>query len=240
MAGLRLSLFLARAGVASRRAAEQLIAQGRVSVNGEPVRTQGVKIDPASDRVEVNGRPLQAAPQAKRYFLFHKPLGVVTTLKDKHAEKCVADYFRDIPEKLVPAGRLDKNSTGLLLLTNDGELVHRITHPRYGVEKRYRVKIRPALSPAVLNGIQDGVMLEGKKTAPCIIGIVSQSGKGMELFIILREGRKREIREMMKSAGASVVSLHRESYGPLTLGALRVGARRELSAKEIEQLKAAV
>ena len=237
MTCLRLSLFLARAGVASRRAAEQLIAQGRVSVNGEPVRAQGVKIDPASDRVEVNGRRLESAPQAKRYFLFHKPLGVVTTLKDKHAEKCVADYFRDIPEKLVPAGRLDKNSTGLLLLTNDGDLIHRLTHPRYGVEKRYRVKIKPALSPAALDGIQKGVMLEGKKTAACIIGIVSQTGKGMELFMILREGRKREIREMMKSAGASVISLHCESYGPLTLGALRTGARRELSPKEIEQLK---
>ena len=126
MARLRLSLFLARAGIASRRAAEQLIDRGRVSVNGEPVRTQGVKVDPALDRIEVNGRRLEAAPQAKRYFLFHKPLGVVTTLKDKHAEKCVADYFRDIPEKLVPAGRLDKNSTGLLLLTNDGEIIHRL------------------------------------------------------------------------------------------------------------------
>ncbi len=238
MGRLRLQLFLARAGVASRRAAERLIAEGRVSVNGSPVRAQGLKIDPASDRVEVNGQRLHPSPQAKRYFLFHKPAGVVTTLKDKHAEKTVVDYFQDIPEKLVPAGRLDKNSTGLLLLTNDGDLIHRLTHPRYGVEKIYRVKIKPSLPAEAIERLKKGVLLYGKETAPCKIKVVSQNPQSMELLMTLQEGKKREIREMIKSAGSSVTALHRDSYGPLQLGNLASGERRELGTKEVNQLKA--
>lgn len=235
---LRLQLFLARAGVASRRAAERMIAEGHVRVNGLIVRTLGLKMDPISDRVEVNGQKIQSAAQAKRYFLFNKPAGVVTTLKDKYAEKTVADYFRDIPEKLVPAGRLDKDSTGLLLLTNDGDLIHRLTHPRYGVEKVYRVTITPPLSPEAIARLGKGIFLHGKKTAPCKIKVTAQAAQSMELLMTLREGRKREIREMIKSAGSAVTALHREIYGPLRLENLASGKRRELSAGEVDQLKA--
>ena len=233
---MRLHVFLARAGVASRRAAEKLIAEGRVKVNGKPVRVQGCKVDPAVDWISLDGKSVGRSAERKRYFLFHKPAGVVTTLSDAHAGKSVADFFRDVPEKLIPAGRLDKFSTGLLLMTNDGDLIYRLTHPRFEVPKGYRVTVRGSLPDEAIRCLERGVILYGKRTAPCTIQVLTRGKGAAEVRMTLREGRKREIREMVKQIGARVVKLHRESYGALRLGNLAVGGRRELSLREIQQL----
>lgn len=240
--GIRLQIALARAGVASRRAAEQLIAEGRVSVNGAKVTRQGTRVRPGEDRIEVDGRPLAAPSGNKRYFLFHKPKGVTTTLKDRFAEKTVAEYFRDVPEKVVPVGRLDKDSTGLILMTDDGDLVYRLTHPRFEIPRVYRVRVADPPAPERLAALEKGIVLGGEKTAPCRVKVLAggKEQRKAEYQMTLREGRKREIREMFKALGARVTALHRESYGPLVLGTLRSGYRRELTAREVDELKAFV
>lgn len=239
LAGLkRLHVVMAASGVASRRRAEAMILNGEVCVNGTVVRSQGLKVDPARDRIEVRGKPIRLLPEPKRYFIFHKPLGVVTSLRDVHAERTIQDFFHDVPARLFPAGRLDKDSTGLLLMTNDGELVHCLTHPRFGVKKRYRVVIDKIFPEETLERLEHGVLIEGRKTAPCKIEKVCEKSDGrMELIVTLHEGRKRQIRLMMREAGARTIKLHRETYGPLTLAGLRAGARRELSAKEVAALR---
>ncbi len=233
---MRLHVFLAKAGVASRRTAEKMIAAGRVRVNGKLISVQGFSVHPGSDKVEVDGSPAEVS-ERKRYFVFHKPRGVMSTLRDRHAEKTVADFFRDIPEKLVPAGRLDKDSTGLLLMTNDGELIHRLTHPRYQVKKVYLVTVKGLIPPETFRRLEKGIPLDGKRTAPCRIEILSAGEDGLELRVTLHEGRKREIRKMMKRVGAEVETLERVSYGPLHLGNLRPGQRRELAPSEVRRLK---
>ncbi len=233
---MRLHVLLAKAGYASRRAAERLVSEGRVRVNGQIIQKQGVRVNPRTDRIEVDGKGVRARFERKRYFIFHKPDGVVTTLKDRHAERTVADFFRDIPEKLVPAGRLDKHSTGLLLMTNDGDLIYRLTHPRYQVERSYRVLVKGNLSPELIRRLERGIILDEKRTAPCRVRVLSLSGDTQELMMTLHEGRKREIREMMKRIGSRAIKIHRESYGPIHLGNLKSGARRELSADEVAQL----
>lgn len=234
---MRLHVFLARAGMASRRGAEKLIAAGRIRVNGKVVSTQGYQVNPSVDRVEVDGRFVREALERKRYFIFNKPRGVVTTLKDRYAEKTVADFFRDVPERLVPAGRLDKDSTGLILMTNDGELVHRLTHPRHQLKKVYRVAVHGLIPAETIRRLEKGMDLAGKRTAPCKIEPLIRGTQHLEFRITLREGRKRQIREMVKKVGSRVVTLQRESYGSLHLGDLKVGERRELDAGEVKKLK---
>lgn len=233
---MRLHVFLAQAGVASRRAAERLITEGRVRLNGRIVRAQGTHVSPPADRVEVDGRPVAPHAERKRYFLFHKPAGVVTTLRDRHAVRTVADYFRDIPERLAPAGRLDKDSTGLVLMTNDGALIYRLTHPRYGVRKIYRVTVEGLLASEAVRQLEKGVWIEGRKTAPCRIQVLNRLAGRADLQMELREGRKREIREMMQKVGLHVVRLHRVAYGPLKLDDLRPGERRELTPRVLSRM----
>jgi len=237
---VRLHAYLAQCGVASRRASEKLIAVGRVVVNGKAVRKQGVCIDPTKDKVLVDGHPVLIETVREQYFLFNKPKGVVTTLKDPHAVRVVLDYFTDIKERLFPVGRLDKNSTGLLLMTNDGELANRLTHPRYGVEKRYQVKVRGFLDEKQINRLERGVIIEGKKTAPAQVRVIHAGREAMDLEMILCEGRKREIREMMLAVGSKVTKLKRVQFGPLMLGRLCAGERRRLTEAEIKKLKKAV
>jgi 23S rRNA pseudouridine2605 synthase len=234
-----------------------MIAEGRVSVNGAKVLRQGTRVRPGEDRIEVDGQPLAAPSEAKRYFIFHKPRGVTTTLKDRFAEKTVADFFRDVPEKVVPVGRLDKDSTGLILMTNDGDLVYRLTHPRFEIPRVYRVRVQNPPGPEKLAALEKGIMIEGQKTAPCRVEVLTADGRthsvrprsaaggvsalaGAEYRMTLREGRKREIRDMFRAFGARVAALHRESYGPLTLGKVRSGYRRELTRREVDGLKAFV
>jgi len=238
---IRLHVFIAKAGIASRRAAEKLIQAGVVRVNGQVVRTLGAKINPECDQVDVKNKRISSKAETKQYFLFNKPLGVTTTLSDPHASQTISHFFEDCRARLYSAGRLDQNSTGLLLMTNDGDLVHRLTHPRFGVEKGYRVKISKPLAPDELELLSNGVLLDGKKTAPCQIKIQSTHKEGQQVLeFILHEGRKRQIRRMIEMVGARVLTLHRHRYGSLSLGNLKLGQKRALTELEVKQLKALV
>jgi 23S rRNA pseudouridine2605 synthase len=229
---VRLAKYLAHAGVASRRAAEQLVAAGRVSVGGEPVTDPALDVDESSG-VAVDGRPV--VPEPHEVHALNKPAGVVSTARDTHGRPTVVELVRS-RRRLYPVGRLDADSTGLILLTNDGELAERLTHPRYGVEKVYRARVQPAgVSQRALGALRRGVELEDGKTAPAR---VRQPRPGV-LEITIREGRKRQVRRMCEAVGHRVVELQRVAFGPLGLRGLEPGQSRRLSRAEVERLRRA-
>lgn len=229
---MRLAKYLAHAGVASRRAAERLIAEGRVSVGGEPV-TDPARDVAAGSGVTVDGRPVE--PEPREVHALNKPAGVVSTARDTHGRPTVVELVRS-RRRLYPVGRLDADTTGLILLTNDGELAERLTHPRYGVEKVYRARVQPArLSPAALRALRRGIELEDGPTAPAR---VRQVAPGL-VEIALREGRKRQVRRMIEAAGHRVVALERVAFGPLGLRGLERGKSRRLKESEVERLRRA-
>jgi 23S rRNA pseudouridine2605 synthase len=229
---VRLAKYLAHAGVASRRAAEQLVAAGRVSVGGEPVTDPALDVDESSG-VAVDGRPVVSEPH--EVHALNKPAGVVSTARDTHGRPTVVELVRS-RRRLYPVGRLDADSTGLILLTNDGELAERLTHPRYGVEKVYRARVQPArVSQRALEALRRGVELEDGKTAPAR---VRQPRPGV-LEITIREGRKRQVRRMCEAVGHRVVELQRVAFGPLGLRGLEPGQSRRLSRAEVERLRRA-
>ncbi len=228
---MRLQVFLSRSGASSRRGALTLIFAGRVSVNGRVITEPSFIVRPESDRVFLDGRPL--GPHEKAYVLFHKPKGVVTTKRDRFAAKTVLDFFPEELRHLNPVGRLDKDTTGLLLLTNDGDLAYRLTHPSFDVEKVYRVRLDKALSPADKKKLEKGVVLDGKRTLSCRIG--GRSAAQIEMTI--HEGRKRQIRRMFALLGYAVEELERVRHGPLALGDLKPGSWRRLTPDEIQALK---
>lgn len=228
----RLAKFLAHAGVASRRAAERLIADGRVTVAGTVVRDPARAVDESS-AVAVDGRPL--APEPREVHLLNKPAGVVSTAKDTHGRRTVVEMVPS-EQRLYPVGRLDADSTGLLLLTNDGELADRLTHPRYGVEKTYRVTVEPPAVPErALRALRKGVELDDGTTYPAR---VRRAGPGV-LEITIHEGRKRQVRRMIETVGHRVTALERVAFGPLRLGGLAEGESRRLTAAEVERLREA-
>jgi 23S rRNA pseudouridine2605 synthase len=227
---MRLAKFLAHAGVASRRAAERLVAEGRVTVAGETVTDPARDVDESS-RVAVDGGPV--APEPLEVHALNKPAGVVSTARDTHGRPTVVELVRS-HRRLYPVGRLDADSTGLILLTNDGDLAERLTHPRYGVEKVYRVRVTPGrLSPRALRALREGVELDDGVTAPAR---VRQAGGGV-VEVVLREGRKRQVRRMLEAVGHRVVELERVAFGPLGLRGLGKGESRRLSLREIERLR---
>jgi 23S rRNA pseudouridine2605 synthase len=227
---VRLARYLAHAGVASRRAAEGLIADGRVTVAGEVVT------DPARDvegGVAVDGRSV--APEPREVHVVNKPAGVVSTARDTHGRPTVVELV-DSERRLYPVGRLDADTTGLILLTNDGELAERLTHPRHGVERTYRARVEPApVREPALRALREGVRLDDGRTAPAR---VRQVAPGL-LEIAIGEGRKRQVRRMCEAVGHRVIELERVAFGPLRLGALEPGASRRLSPAEVEGLRAA-
>ncbi|MEA2363689.1 MAG: rRNA synthase [Thermoleophilaceae bacterium] len=229
---MRLVKFLAHAGVASRRAAERLIADGRVSVDGEVITNPATDVDDTSG-VAVDGRGV--APEPREVHALNKPPGVVSTARDTHGRPTVVDMIRS-HRRLYPVGRLDADSTGLILLTNDGELADLLTHPRYGVEKVYRARIQPGrVSPRALVALRQGVELDDGRTAPAR---VRQVAPGV-LEIGLREGRKRQVRRMCEAVGHRVVELERVAFGPLGLRGLEPGKSRRLKDAEVERLRRA-
>lgn len=237
---IRLQVVLARYGLASRRGVVEMIDAGRVQVNGQVVREKGHRVDSEADTISVDGRELaKGHGLRKRWFLFYKPKGVMTTLQDPHAESTVGDFFGDVSERLFPVGRLDRDTTGLLLMTNDGELAFRLMHPRYGVPKRYRAEVAGAVPDATLKRLEKGVELEEGVTAPCQIKVEDRRAKQTILTIQLHEGKKRQIRRIFEKVGHRVETLHRFQYGPLTLGDLRPGERRELTDHELSDLERA-
>jgi 23S rRNA pseudouridine2605 synthase len=228
---VRINRFLASAGFGSRRAVEDLVAARRVSLNGTIVETLGVRVKP-TDLIRVDGRPVQ--PEASLHVLLHKPAGVVTTAHDPQGRPTVVGLVR-VPQRLFPVGRLDANTTGALVLTNDGALANRLMHPRYGVEKTYHATISRIPTPRGIAALASGVMLEDGPTAPAQVTLVRRAPPVVEL--ILHEGRNRQVRRMLESIGHSVVSLHRPTYGGLGLGGLAPGTWRFLTPAEVETLR---
>jgi pseudouridine synthase len=225
---VRLNAYLARAGVASRRGADDLIKAGRVTVNGE-VGQLNTFVERA-DRVEVDGR--EVAPQRLAYLLLHKPSGVVTTARDPQGRPTVVELVPSDP-RVVPVGRLDADTTGALLLTNDGPLAHRLAHPRYGIEKTYDVEIGGDPDEQILQRLRDGVELEDGMTAPAKVRRIGPH----TVELVIHEGRNRQVKRMLEAVGHPVRSLHRSAYAGLTLGGLEPGAWRELEPSEVERLR---
>ena len=237
MQGVRLQKVIAQAGVASRRKAEQLIAQGRVTVNGQPVTTMGTTIDPAVDLVVVEGRRLpRHAPLL--YVLLHKPRGYLTTCDDEQGRPTVFDLLKRQPVRLFPVGRLDVNSEGLLLLTNDGRLANHLLHPRYRIPRVYLVKIQGVLTDEEVAQLRQGVLLDDGKTLPARVQVMQQAEKSCWLRLTLYEGRHREIHRMLQRCGGYTIKrLQRVAMGPLTLAGLSSGSYRMLQPFEITRLK---
>jgi 23S rRNA pseudouridine2605 synthase len=224
---VRLNAFLARAGVASRRRADELIKAGRVVVNGEPGQLN--TFVERGDRVEVDGKPVAA--QQLKYFLLNKPAATVTTARDPQGRPTVVELV-DVPERVVPVGRLDADTTGALLLTNDGPLAHRLAHPRYGVEKVYDVEVEGRPDDAALRRLAEGVDLEDGRTAPARARRLAAS----RIELTLHEGRKHQVKRMLAAVGHPVRRLHRSAYAGLTLEGLEPGRWRELEPSEVELL----
>jgi pseudouridine synthase len=233
----RLHKFLARSGVASRRAAERLIAEGRISINGTRVVPPAPLIDPDTDRVEVDGSEVKG-PESFVYYALNKPVGYVCTVRDRHAEKTVMDLVPSQPP-VYPVGRLDRDSSGLLILTNDGDLAQRLTHPSFRHEKEYSVAARwlkplkPEEAGKLVRSLEKGVVLEEGRTSPCRINLLHGDGKAISFRIILTEGWKRQIRRMCDVIGLQVLELKRVRVAGLTLGPLNPGSYRALSRSEI-------
>ncbi|MBD3378877.1 MAG: pseudouridine synthase [Candidatus Omnitrophica bacterium] len=232
----RLQSVLAHAGIASRRRSAGLIEDGLVEVDGKVVREKGYRLDPSLHRITVMGRPLSAEEQ-KKYILLYKPAGVITTVKDTHGRKKVTDLVPGLKERVYPVGRLDKDTTGLLVLTNDGKLAHRLSHPSFEVEKEYRAEVSGKITPEKLRRLSEGVFVEGKKTSPCSVKVLEEKKGRTLLAMTIHEGRKRQIRSMISSIGAKVVSLERVRYAGLTLEGLTEGRWRYLTPAEVLKLK---
>jgi pseudouridine synthase len=229
---MRLNAFLARAGVASRRRADELIREGRVQVNGEPGELNTVV--GAHDVVEVDGRHVERQPLV--YVLLNKPTGVVTTASDPQGRQTVVDLV-DHEVRVVPVGRLDVDTSGAILLTNDGPLAHRLAHPRYGVPKVYDADVEGSPSPAEIEALRKGVLLEDGKTAPAGVRIIRRGSRVSRLEITLHEGRNRQVRRMCEAVGLPVQSLHRRRYAGLRLVGLGPGQWRELTRDEVAALR---
>ncbi|HUY41239.1 MAG TPA: pseudouridine synthase [Candidatus Dormibacteraeota bacterium] len=231
----RLNKFLAEAGVASRRTADAIIAAGRVRVNGHVERTLGSTVT-QSDRIEVDGAPL-TRPAAKTYVVLHKPVGVVTTMRDPERRRTVRDLIPGGIPRVVPVGRLDYDSSGVLLLTDDGELAYRLTHPRFGVEKTYHVEIAGPIADEDLRTMRDGLALPALHTRPSRVRVLGTSHRRSCVELTLQEGKNRQIRRMLDALGYRVLSLQRVRFGPVALGELRPGKARFLNAKELKLLR---
>ncbi|PZO40835.1 MAG: pseudouridine synthase [Pseudanabaena frigida] len=235
----RLQKILSRYGIASRREAEQIILSGRVCVNGKKIIELGVKADSESDLIEVDGKLLQITPPEFIYLLLNKPTGVVCTCNDPQGRKTVIDILPQKYQHVYPVGRLDYNSSGALILTNDGDFANYLMHPRHHVAKTYEVWIRDIPSQQTIKHWQEGILLDGKRTLPAAINILktekTQTPK-TQLQIILEEGRNRQIRRMAEQLGHPVLALHRVAIASISLNSLKIGTYRLLSDREIKKL----
>lgn len=227
----RLQKILARAGIASRRAAEALILAGRVSVDGRVVTELGCRADAAKSRILVDGRPIAA--ERKVYLLLNKPAGYITTLSDPQGRRRVTDLIRDIPERLFPVGRLDYDTEGALIMTNDGELAQRILHPSHEVSRSYEALVRGLPDKSTLARLASGIELEDGPTAPARLRLLRRERGRALVEIVIHEGRKRQVRRMFQAVGHPVLRLRRTAYGELRLGALEPGRYRPLGPEDI-------
>ncbi|MBB5172952.1 pseudouridine synthase [Texcoconibacillus texcoconensis] len=231
----RLQKVIAQAGITSRRKAEKLIEEGKVTVNKETVKTLGVKVNPNQDDIEVEGIPLEK--EAPEYYVLYKPTGVISAASDDRGRKVVTDYI-GTDKRIYPIGRLDSDTSGLILLTNDGEFANQLMHPSYRIPKTYIAKVKGLPLNQELKQLERGVKLDGKKTAPAKVKrIKSNRKKGTTVIeITIHEGRNRQVRRMFDAIGYPVDKLKRERYGMITLKGLNAGEARELTPKEVKQL----
>ncbi|MDE5946234.1 MAG: rRNA pseudouridine synthase [Oscillospiraceae bacterium] len=239
MEKIRIQKIMADAGYCSRRKAEELISQGRVKLNGRPVKL-GDKAD-SKALISVDGEKIYI-PRKKNmvYIMLNKPRGYVTTVSDELDRKCVMDLFEDLEERVYPVGRLDRNSEGLLLFTNDGEFANNIMHPSRHISKTYRVTVRPDISDEQLVRLSEGVEIDGKKTLPANVVVKDKEAGRVVLLITIKEGRNRQIRKMCEAVGLEVARLRRISIGPLKLGMLKPGAYRNLTPDELRAIRNAI
>jgi pseudouridine synthase len=233
----RLQKVLSQAGIASRRAAETWIAEGRVTVNGRTVTEMGTRADPAADDIRVDGRRVKGAERT-RYILLNKPAGYVTTRSDPQRRPTVVDLLNGVREYIYPVGRLDYETEGLLLLTNDGDLAAKLTHPRHGVERTYEARVAGVPDEDALTRLRHGIPLDGKRTMPAQVSLVSARGNAV-VRMTITEGRNRQVRRMLEAVGHPVDKLRRVKIGPISDRLLKRGEWRELTAAEIRSLKAA-
>lgn len=231
---VRLQKYLADCGVASRRKSEELIEQGVVRVNGQ-VASIGDKISPKKDTVTVRGKKI-IKQKNYTYIMLHKPRGFITTMSDERERKCVAELIKDVPGRVYPVGRLDRDSEGMLLCTNDGEFANAMTHPTRHVPKTYRVTVRPGITEEQVIALTTGVVIDDRKTAPAEVRIITREEGRVVLEIILYEGRNRQIRKMCEEVGLEVARLKRTAVGSIKLGMLKQGDWRDLTDDEVRKL----
>ena len=233
---MRLQKFLAMSGVASRRASEKLIAEGRVTVNGLTVREMGVQVDEVNDRICVAGEQVKIQEE-KHYLAYNKPMGEVTTVTDPEGRATVMDKFRDYPVRLFPVGRLDYDSEGLILLTNDGDMMQNLLHPSHEVEKQYLVKVSNKVTSEEMHRLRQGVELDGRLTSPANVRLVRYEAFDSVILVSIHEGRNRQVRRMFEAIGHQVVALKRVGFGPIYLNDLPRGQWRRLTDVEVRKLK---
>ena len=239
MASVRLQKLIAESGLCSRRKAEELIKQGRVRVNGRTAHI-GDGATP-NDVIMVDSERLRIEKKREKYYIMlNKPRGYVTTMSDELDRRCVTELLADFPERVYPVGRLDRNSEGLLLFTNDGRFANDIMHPSRHISKTYRVTVRPPVNDGQLVQLSEGVVIDGRKTMPATVTVVTQEAERVVLQIIIREGRNRQIRKMCEAVGLEVARLKRTAIGPVKLGMLKPGTYRELTSEELRALRNAV
>ena len=230
---VRLQKFMAECGVDSRRKCEELIQMGKVKVNGH-VAHIGDKVNPKKDLVTVRGKKINKVDRMY-YIMLNKPRGYVTTVSDELGRKTVMDLV-DVDARVYPVGRLDKDSEGLLILTNDGSFANALTHPKHNYAKVYRVTVRPAVNDVILDKLRNGSEIDGRKTAPCDVNVITEEEGRVVLEFILREGRNRQIRKMCEAVNLEVARLKRISIGPVKLGMLQTGKTRRLTDNEVKKL----
>lgn len=231
---IRLQKFLSECGVASRRRSEELISTGKVKVNGRTA-SLGEKINPKVDTISVNGKKVINTARHV-YLMLHKPRGFITTMNDEMGRKCVAQLVEDVGERVYPIGRLDRESEGLLLMTNDGEFANAMMHPSHHIGKVYRVTIRPGITQEQIDLMSGGIEIEGRTTAPCDVRVIKKDGDRAVLEIVLYEGRNRQIRKVCEKLNIEVARLKRTAFGAVKLGMLPAGKWRELSKDEVNKL----
>ncbi|MGI6468944.1 MAG: rRNA pseudouridine synthase [Syntrophomonadaceae bacterium] len=233
---MRLTKYIADSGIASRRRAEELIASGMVAVNGVTVTTVGVNVDPLHDKVSVNGRLIK--PRARVYLLLNKPGGYLSSVKDPHGRPTVVDLLKDVDERVYPVGRLDLDTEGLLILTNDGEFMNLMTHPRYHIPKTYQAWVKGIIDDKDLKALGHGIELEEGMTAPASARMLRINNGCSLIELVLYEGRKRQVKRMLKAIGHPVLALKRTALGFLTLQGLAPGEYRHLLPEEVKKLTA--
>ena len=232
---IRLQKHLSQCGIASRRKAEELIENGRVRINGR-IASLGDKVDPKRDKVSVNGKNVVAVTE-KVYIMLHKPRGFVTTMKDELDRKCVSDLVKNVGTKVYPVGRLDRNSEGLLIMTNDGELANSLTHPSAQVNKTYRVTVKGTVTDEQIDKMASGIKLDDKITQPCDVFVMERKADRTVLCFIIHEGINRQIRRMCEAVRLEVIRLKRTEIAGVKLGMLKQGDWRELNERELQRLQ---